>query len=73
VLQDKHNLSTGFSECGNCGDHSACTACETCPGACQNYLFPYPWLLMTTEERQENIAHSTPAALQQKRLEKAQT
>jgi hypothetical protein len=25
---------------------------------------------MTTEERQEDIAHSTPAALQQKRLEK---
>jgi hypothetical protein len=42
VLQDKHKLSTGFSECGNCGDHSACTVCETCSGACQNYLFPYP-------------------------------
>jgi len=28
---------------------------------------------MTTEERQENIAHSTPAALQQKRLEKNRT
>jgi len=42
VWQDKHKLSTGFSGCGNCNDHSACRVYETYSAACQNYLSLYP-------------------------------